>query len=199
MGVVAGRAWRLLVHHMLLVQERPSLVVDEIALVVTLVAECIDLKRLRERVVDLIVALENRLVARPVRAARTCSGRRPLVVVVAIGAGDNRSDGVSRLEAAHGGIPAGGHHRMVRRIAGIYFDANISRVVLAQDPQRGLISNSVTLEANLVLVNRFVHGAPGNVDSLDAAQPTGGKWWRRGPGHRLVAVVTVRAGHVSRH
>ena len=88
MGVVAGRAWRLLVHHMLLVQERPSLVVDEIALVVALVAERVDLERLRERVVDLIVALENRLVARPVRAARTGSGRRPLVVVVAIPARD---------------------------------------------------------------------------------------------------------------
>src|SRR3990170_3699969 len=79
MGVVAGRAWRLLVHHMLLVQERPSLVVDEIALVVALVAERIDLERLRERVVDLIVALENRLVARPGRAAdwfRSASTRR---------------------------------------------------------------------------------------------------------------------------
>ena len=88
MGVVAHGARRLLFHHVLLVQERPSPVVDEEVAVVTLVAERVDLERLRERVVDLIVALENRLVARPVRAPRTGSGRRPLVVVVAISARD---------------------------------------------------------------------------------------------------------------
>ena len=88
MGVVANRAGCPLFHNVLSMHKGAGLVVDEIALVVALVTERVDLKRLRERVVDLIVALENRLVARPVRAPRTCSSRCSLVVVVAIPARD---------------------------------------------------------------------------------------------------------------
>jgi hypothetical protein len=200
MGVVAHGAGRVLPIHVLLVQKRIGLIVDEKIPVVALVTKGVVGKRLHLGVFCPVLPLEDGRINRAVRSAGICAGGGPLVVVVTIRAVNDAPRGVRRLEASYGRVPACGRNGMVGGVAGVDFLTDIAGVVLAKNPASGgLIGYSVTFQAYLVLIGRTDNGCPGNIYSPNPSEGPRDRGRTRGRtgGNCLVRVMTIDTSHVT--
>jgi hypothetical protein len=181
-------------------QERTSLVVDEKAPVVALVAERVNLNRLTRGIIRLVFSLKDRCVARAMRATRLGACRRPLIVIVAVCAVDDASRRITRLKPSHSCIAACTCNRVGGGVAWVDLQPYVPDVVLAQNSRGGgLVPDAMTFEAYFILVKGLGYGSSGDVytaNTLKLSRCCG----RTGRGGRcLVRVVTVLARDMACH